>query len=199
LAPYQQFQFASGDQISGTWTAIEGNSLKLQTIWDRTLELPSSTVTNVLFRNGKMVYLSDLEPAAVDEVPYFGRVMTYRRDQNLLGGPLKMKGKTYTKGLAVHSRCVLTFAVDGQFQAFKCLVGFDDPAGNRGHVICRVLGDGKELFAERDLRGDHDPKPLELPISGVKQLALEVDFGEEEDIGDRVIWADARLFRPNPN
>jgi len=26
-------------------------------------------------------------------------------------------------------------------------------------------------------------------------LRLEVDFGEDEDVGDRVIWANARLYR----
>jgi hypothetical protein len=65
----------------------------------------------------------------------------------------------------------------------------------RGRVACRVLGDGRELFAEKDLRADQEPRPLELDVAGVSQLTLEIDFGEDENICDRVIWAGARLYR----
>jgi hypothetical protein len=136
-----------------------------------------------------------MEPATVEQTPYFGRLLSYRRDQSLNGGNLKMKGKVYSKGLAVHSRCVLSYALDGQFTVFKTTLGFDDAAGSRGNVACRVLADGKELFSKPDLRADQDPQSLELPVQGVKLLSLEVDFGEDEDVGDRVIWAEARLFR----
>jgi hypothetical protein len=195
LAPYQVFQFATGDRISGLWNAIESDSFGVLATWGSQLDLPGNSVTDVTFRNGKMIYLSDLEPVAVEEVPYFGRVVPHRRDQNLDGGALKMKGKTYAKGLAVHSRCVLTYAIDGQFQSLKCLLGFDESAGDRGRVLCRVTGDGKELFADPDLRSGAEPKPLEVAVTGIRQLVLEVDFGAGEDTCDRVIWADARLFR----
>ncbi|MBI3463874.1 MAG: NPCBM/NEW2 domain-containing protein, partial [Planctomycetes bacterium] len=199
VEPYQIFQFTSGDKLSGSWTAIDGESLELLTPWNRRERVPAAAVSEVSFRNGKMVYLSDLEPATVEEVPYFGRLLTYRRDQNLFGQPLKMKGKTYAKGLAVHSRCTLSYQIDGRFATFKCLAGFDDSAGGRGRVLCRVLGDGKELFVEKDLRGDQEPRPVEVTIADVKQLTLEVDFGEAEDTGDRVIWADPQLFRSPTN
>ena len=136
-----------------------------------------------------------MEPAAIEQTPYFGRLWSYRRDQSLDGGNLKMKGKVYSKGLAVHSRCVLSYPLDGQFTTFKATVGFDDAAGSRGNVACRILADGKELFSKADLRAGQDPQLLELPVHSVKLLSLEVDFGENEDVGDRVIWAEARLFR----
>jgi hypothetical protein len=36
---------------------------------------------------------------------------------------------------------------------------------------------------------------LDLPVAGVKELVLEVDFGSDEDAGDRIIWGEPRLFR----
>ncbi len=194
-APYQVFGFVSGDKLSGSWEGIDQDGFSIKTAWGTAVRLPRGLLSDVAFRNGKMVYLSDMEPATVDEVPYFGRLLSYHRDQNLQGEPLRMKGKTYAKGIAVHSRCVLTYAIDGRFEQFRGVVGFDETAGNRGRVVCRVLGDGKELLAESDLRADADPKPFELGVAGVRQLTLEVDFGEAEDTGDRVIWADPRLFR----
>ena len=194
-APYQIFSLISGDRISGMWRTIDSDRFGMETLWGSPIDLPAGSVSDITFRNGKMVYLSDLEPALVEEVPYFGRLMSYRRDQNLLGDVLRVKGKSYAKGLAVHSRCVLNYAIDGQFETFRAVVGFDESAGTRGRVACRVLGDGKELFAEHDLRADADSRPLELSIRGIGQLTLEVDFGEGEDTGDRVIWADPRIFR----
>jgi hypothetical protein len=192
--PYQVFECLTGDRISGTWTALSGNSAELATPWGR-LSIPLPLLQQIGFRNGRLVYLSDLEPSSVEEVPYFGRRWHYRRDAGLEGGPLKIKGQVYPRGLAVHSRSVLNYAIGGQFQSFKATVGFDDAAGGKGRVVCRVLGDGRQLWSQSDLRGDQDPVQLDVSIAGVRQLTLEVDFGELEDTGDRVIWGGARMLR----
>ena len=56
-----------------------------------------------------MTFLSDLTPAKVEETPYFGHRFPWRRDVNLLGEPLKINGQSFDRGLAVHSRCILTY------------------------------------------------------------------------------------------
>ena len=58
-----------------------------------------------------------------------------------------------------------------------------------------MIGDGKPLFERPDFRGDEPPADLDLDVSGVKRLTLEVDFGEGQDVGDRVVWANPRLLR----
>jgi arylsulfatase A len=90
---------------------------------------------------------------------------------------------------------VLTYALEGEYQSFKCLVGFDESGRGRGQVICRVMGDGKELYADADLKATTEPKPIDIDVAGVKRLSLEIDFGAAEDTGDRVIWAEPRVFR----
>jgi hypothetical protein len=192
--PYQIAHLLSGDLLAGTWKAADEKQLEFETAAGKLL-LPRASVASVSFRNGKVTFLSDLDPGNVEETPYFGRLMSYRRDQSLSGGPLKLKGKAYSKGLAVHSRCVLSYALDGGYATLKALVGFDKSAQGRGRVTCRVLGDGRELFAEPDLAATAEPVNIDVSLAGVKELALEVDYGEGEDTLDRVIWADARLFR----
>lgn len=145
-----------------------------------------------------MTYLSDLEPSRVEETPYFGRRMPWRRDVNLNGGPLSIDGRTFERGLAVHSRCELTYDLDGRFATFEALVGFDDDARGLGRVDCRVFADDEELYADPDLRADATPVELSLPVDGARTLRLVVDFGPEQDTGDRLIWADARLYRAPP-
>lgn len=192
---HQVFYLTGGDRLAGLWKGIGPEALQVQASWGGEFSIPQNLISQVKFLNGKLSYVSDLEPAAVEEAAYFGRAMPYRRDKSLLGGPLKVKGKEYPKGLAVHSRSALTYNIDGQFKQFKSTVGFDESAGNHGRVLVRVLGDGKELFAQPALRADGEPAAIEAAIEGVKQLTLEVDFGELEDSGDRVVWADAKLFR----
>lgn len=113
----------------------------------------------------------------------------------LTGDALKMKGETFERGVAVHSRSSLTYDLDGRFETFEALIGFDDAARGKGRVTCRVFADGEEIYSAPDLRADAPPTPLKLPVASVQQLRIEVDFGRGQDTGDRVIWADARLYR----
>jgi hypothetical protein len=194
-AAVQVVRLKNGDTLFGNWQSLADGKITLQTSWNAAWEIPLENISEINTRNGNLVHLSDQQPAMVEQTPYFGRLMSYHRDESLDGGTLKMKGKTYAKGLAVHSRCVLSYALDGQFSMFKTTVGFDEAAGTQGNVACRVLADGKELFAKSDLRADQDPQSLELPVQGVKLLTLEIDFGQNEDVQDRVIWAEPRLYR----
>ncbi len=192
--PYQIAHLVSGDLLAGVWRKANDERLEFETA-SGNVSLPRSAVARIVCRNGKVTYLSDLDPVGVEETPYFGRLMNYRRDQSLDCQPLKLKGKAYTKGLAVHSRCVLTYALDCEYENFKATVGFDESSQGRGRVACRLLGDGRELFAAPDLAAAAEPANVAVSLTGVKQLTLEVDYGEGEDTLDRVLWADARLFR----
>jgi len=193
--PFQIFRLASGDAFSGAWLSQGEKTYRFKSAWGSEVEVPLEAVVEIIGRNTKMVNVSELTPVAVEQVPYFDRLIPFVRDMAWNNRPLKLDGKTYTRGLAVHSRCVLTYDLGGEFASFRAILGFDEEAGDRGRVVCRVIVDDKELFAKPDFRASEKPVPVEVPVKGAKQLRLEVDFGEEEDVGDRVIWANARLYR----
>lgn len=192
------FALAGGVAISGRWQDLDAKTWKVETPWGQMLNLPSADVQSVRFLGGRMTYLSDLKPGKVEELPYFGRRLSWRQDLGLLGEPLKVNGRTFERGVAVHSRCFLTYDLGGRYSTFEATLGFDDAARGKGRVDCRVVADGKELYANPDLRADGPPVTLKLPVEKVEQLKLLVDFGKGQDTGDRVIWADARLYRPEP-
>lgn len=194
----ETFVLPGGVVVSGRWKDLDTAVWKVETPWGQELKLPATEIQDVRFRGGKMTYLSDLKPSKVEETPYFGRRLSWRPDAGLLGGPLAMGGQTYERGVAVHSRCVLTYDLDRRFATFEALVGFDDDARGKGRVDCRIFADGKEIYANADLRADGPPVELTLPVEGAEQLRLQVDFGKGQDTGDRVIWANARLFRRPP-
>ncbi len=193
--PFHVVMLNSGDSIPGRWVALKEGNLEIETLWQSRFQVPTGEVAEIRSRNGRLTFLGDLDPISVEEVPYFGRVIHWARDQGFDDAPAKVKGKQPSRSIAMHSRSVLTYSLDEQFEKFKATLGFDDSAGTRGRVLCRVTVDGRELFVQKDLRSDQDPIGVEVPLHGAKQFALEVDFGEAEDIGDRVIWAEPRLFR----
>jgi NPCBM/NEW2 domain len=100
--------------------------------------------------------------------------------------------------VAVHSRSVLTYDLNGRYATFEALVGFDESSRGQGRVDCRVFADDKEIYANPDLRASDPPARLSLSVAGADQLRLVVDYGRGQDTGDRVIWANARLYRPAP-
>ncbi len=193
--PYQLFRLSSGDILSAAWLALGEKTCDVKLAWGRDVALPRDAVVEITGRNTKMVNLSEMTPLSVEQVPYFDRLVPWVRDKAWNNRPLKLDGKTYTRGLAVHSRCVLTYDLGGEFATFRAILGFDEEAGDRGRVVCRLVVDDKELFAKPDFRAGEKPLPVEVSVKGAKRLRLEVDFGEGEDVGDRVIWANARLYR----
>jgi hypothetical protein len=196
---HQSMQFAGGDEsLPGAWTSLadDGKTLGVRTLWGEPLSVPAAKVTTVAIRNGRLVYLSDLAPGGVEQVPYFDRVIPFRTDVSLTGTPLRLSDGPTTRGVAVHARCVLHYDLGGTFDTFRSRVGFQQPEGKRGRADVRVLGDGKVMFEKLDARGDQPPTDVEVRVAGVKRLTLEVDFGPEEDVGDRVVWGDAKLMRP---
>lgn len=189
------FALPGNATISGTWKEIKADGWTVETPWGQEVKLPPNEVQSIRFQGGKMTHLSDLKPSKVEETPFFGRRISWRRDVGLTGGPLKINGRPHERGLAVHSRSELTFDLEGAYETFEVLVGFDDEAKGKGRVDCRVFADDKELYANPDLRADQPPTPLKLSVAGASQLRLLVDFGPDQDVGDRLIWADARLHR----
>lgn len=194
---YQTVYLMNGDRISGQWTGIRGTTLDIEAAASgQKLSLRVPEVVEFLFHSPRFTYLSDLQPATVEEVAFFDRTLPFRCDETLSGGPIRVGGHEYLKGIAMHSRCVLTYEIGGEYAEFLARLGFELPAGRLGRAAVRVAGDGKELFADGDFRAEAAPQPVRVSVTNVNELTLEVDFGENDDVGDRVLWADARLVRP---
>jgi hypothetical protein len=192
---HQVIHFTDGEQLSGHWTALANNVLTMETDQRKPANFALSALTAIDFRNGRLAYISDMTPSKVEQTPFFDEVIPYKTDTALGGGPLRLADKVYDKGLAVHSRCVLEYDLGGRFDRFKTMMGFESGAGALGDAVVRVLGDGKALYENNRAKGTDSPVAIDLDLTGISHLTLEVDFGEGQDVGDRVVWADARAVR----
>lgn len=158
------------------------------------LDLPWQHVQRLSVRSDRLVYLSDLEPTAVEQTPALSRKWEWLRDRAPLGDGIQLPGAKYRRGLVLVPRTKLTFDVGARFDWFEAQVGIDERAAAQADAIVRVRGDGKILFeAEHVRRGA--VLPVKVAVQGVRQLVLETDFGESLDVGDHCAFADARVRR----
>ena len=173
----------------GKWQAQLASGVELQA---------ETGVFRVLdFSLGKVLYLSSIEPRAMDHTEWWDEAFvnfTYRRNRNFDGRPLRLGGKTWQRGLAIHSLTTLTYRMGGDYRRFVALAGIDDDIRNYGDVDLIIRGDGKPLF-QGTAKVGQPPQPLDLDVTGVVELEITVDFGRNESIGDRLHLVDARVTK----
>ncbi|HZU96445.1 MAG TPA: NPCBM/NEW2 domain-containing protein, partial [Planctomycetota bacterium] len=204
---------ADGSSVSGAVSKFESGKLELEHTLDK-LSIPSKEMLELFVLNGAFVYLSDLEPTNVEERFPDGlerqqELYGWKRDKEVVeGSRLRLGGRTYDKGLGVHSYCALTFKLNGAYKEFRTVIGLDDTTKylsypGVGSVTFRVLvGDekngmkpAKELpEGKRKKRGDA-PEELSVNVEGVDQITLVADYGNYMHILGRADWADAHLVK----
>ncbi len=176
-------------RLLGSKLSLSGRSIQADSV-------DLSAVAEIRFLSDRLVYLSDLEPSGVAQAGMFDVGFPYRRDHSAAGGPIRLGETSFSRGLGLHSRCELTYRLEGKYATFAATVGIDAAGGTRGRATLKVLGDGKELLA-LDLRGGEPPVPVRRDVTGVQELSILADYGADSiDVGDHVDLAEARLIKP---
>jgi hypothetical protein len=194
---------ADGSRWQARSIRLDGDLLRWSTPSGLEITCPSQEVVRIDFSQGKIVYLSDLEPESIEWTPYFGspqqlpalaQLFAPRTDRGLEPGPLLLDGKPYQKGLALHSRTSLVYRLPGRFRRFKATAGVDDRVRPRGNVRLLIHGD-ERLLVETTITGTDPPQQLDLDLTGVRRLAILVDFGDDLDVADHLDLCDARVVK----
>jgi len=187
LADGSELRLPSLSFADGRLTAQDG-----QTRW--TVE--SGALRSVILRSDAYAYLSDLVPTEVTTQPFLDVVWPPRMDTCANAEPMRLDGRTYRKGIGMHTRTVMSFGLGRRYRRFFATVGIDDSVGHLGKVVFRVLADGRKVFESDALAGGDDAVPLDVAIDGAETLTLVADFGSEiVASGNYADWADARVVR----
>ncbi len=174
----------------------DGATLTGTTLFGAALSVPLAKVAALDLFGGKAVHLSELKPSRYDYFPYLDERWEWSRDADVTGLDLRVAGSTYDRGVGLHSRSRLSYAVPKDGRRFEAVVGLDDRTGREGSVRVRVLADGKplDLGGDRELTADA-PLSVRVDVAGAKELTLEVDFGKGGPVQDHVDWVDARFVK----
>lgn len=186
------------DSILASSATLNGETLAVTTPAGAKFEFALPQLTRLDYSKGKLAFLSDLEPSRVVQTSTEDRVDVFRRDRNLDdSGPLRIKGVTYAKGLAIHAYAELEYDLNGEYREFKAVAGIDDAVGGiEGPTILRIEGDGKELLKLTLTRKDKiRAYPIALNIKDVNKLRIIVSSGDLLDLGKHLDLADAQVSK----
>lgn len=184
----------NGDQLFVRSVVWSDDQWRLTLPGDKAVTLPADALRTIDFSLGKIVYLSALEPREVKHTPFFNFEWDYQRNRSLVGRPLMIGSRVFQRGLAIHSRTLLRYRLGGEYRRFTATLG-PDPDLDYGTARLVISGDGKPLL-ETDVDARQPPRPIDLPVEGVVELSILVDFGRDQlDNGDRVHLGDAKVVK----
>ncbi len=189
-------ELANGSEFSGTLKRADAQSIVVDSSTGATVQLPIARIVKLRFRGDRLVYLSELKPAAERTEGLVHAPWPVQRDKSVTGSEISIDGRRFERGLGVHSRTELSYAIDGQFERFVATIGIDDAVRPLGDVVMRVEGDSKVLFDSGPVTGSDPPRDVVVDVAGVRMLTLIVDYGAGLDVSDQADWANARLIRP---
>lgn len=189
-------ELSNGDVLMAASVSGSDDRLQARLASKQEITLPLQQLRAIDFSEGKLRYLSQMEPRDVKYTPYFDTVWEFRRNTNMDGGPLRLGNKVYTRGLCIHSKTLLKYRLGGDYRRFQALTGIDHLVAANGLGDCRLVisGDGKTLL-EADVKAKDSPRSLDLDVTDVVTLEILVDFGGNLDISDHLDLADAKLVK----
>ncbi len=183
-----------GGRISFTSPSADETTLTGTTVFGARLRVPLCDIAALEPIQGNFIYLSDLKESKYSFQPFLDSIWPFTLDGNVAGHDLLLAGSTYDKGIGMHSQSRLTYRLPGAYRRFEATAGLDDKDGRGGAVRLRVRAGGRTLL-DRTVTSRDGAIPVSLSVEGMRELALEVDFGRDGDVRDVVNWADARLVK----
>lgn len=161
----------------------------------RHVRIEPGDLNQVEVAGGRRDWLGAMRPSLYEFTPYFGRSWPHRVDANVTGGPLVLRGRTFRRGIGLHSACRISWDLGGRFVRFSALAGIDDSGGQYADADLIVRVDGREIQRMTGLRAGAEPRAIILSVENGKELTIEVEFGKRGDVQDRVNLVNAALFR----
>ncbi|WP_066874456.1 NPCBM/NEW2 domain-containing protein [Clostridium mediterraneense] len=139
-------------------------------------------------------YLSDFEWESAET--QWG---TPRKNTNIKG---KVNGaiKDFDKGLGIHANGKIVYSLEGkEYDRFIAQVGVDAgiQAQNNSSIKFNIIADGEILTTTSVLKYADGLVQIDVPVSGVKELVIEVDNAENGNTSDHGVIANPKLITSN--
>ena len=192
----------AGSRIQVASMTLADGTLRLTTPAGAVLPLPLERVSAMAF---PARYLSDFKPEHIlfetrlreprGVAARIAQRYQPRFDRALEAGPMRLAGREYAKGVALHSRSEVTWLLTEPFVKFSAVAGIDDRVRPQGNVRLTIRGDDRVLL-EQNVQGSDAPLPISLDLTGVTRLKITVDFGDDGiETGDYLDLCDPRLYK----
>jgi NPCBM/NEW2 domain len=190
--------FADGSRLNGNLQDWQNGNLTLK-LREKTVIVPAQHLSRLEIRSDRLRFVSDIESLVVESKPIFSPTRPWQRNLSVEGNPLMLqmeggKRQTFRRGVGVSAYSKLVVPNPGKFEKLLGWVGIDAETEGRGNCRVLVRGDGITLF-DRQILGNAPALPLDLDVSGVEQIELIVEPGEQFDLSDHVDFANLRMTK----
>lgn len=201
----------SDENISASALTFDGVQFQVTTGWGQSLQIPADRLSRIDYSSGRIHYLSDLAAVREDfsgidpEGSLFAGLIDQQTARLMYGPrrnttidprlPLRLRGRRFDKGLCIHSRTQMVWALDRRYTSLEALIGVDDEVAfnQSSKVSLRITGDDQVLFDEV-LGSQDEPRPLKLNLENVATLTILVDYADNDSSCDWLDLADAKLI-----
>ena len=170
------------------------------TVSDVKAELAENAISKFDFAAGSVKYLSDLDPASLEESGTDPE--HYQKDRNLDRGPIRLradpadaKTNQFAKGLTLHAKTLIAYELKGQYKVFKGIAGADASVETES-AIRLTIDDGTQVLYKGVIKKGDKPVDLNLNVQNVDRLRILVESdGGVLDLGNQLSIADARVLK----
>ena len=113
-------------------------------------------------------------------------------NRSVVSNALSIGGEAFGHGVGTHAPSRAVVRLDERPTRFQARVGLND-TGRRepGTVEFVVLGDDTPLFRSGLMKGGDPARPVDLLITGVTAVTLQVTDGGDHNYSDHAVWAEA--------
>ena len=201
IAAGTQVELTDGSLLNGSLQKVEQGTLTLNITSTQTIQIPWASVARLEMQSDNLVYLSSLDPIAVQQKSIFAPQRSWQRDRSIESNPIRLQHPEksspiiYRKGIGTQSYSELEFANTNRFERFQAVTGIDAETQGRGDCQMSVYADGIKLWSQR-VTADTPPQKVDVDISGMATIKLIVEPGEQFDLADHANWADAKFVKP---
>ena len=195
--------FNRQSQINGVIQTLSDGQLAISLTAEVSISVSFERVRRIDIQTDNLAYLSILKPVAVEQQTIFSLQRSWQRDASIEGNPIQLNyygdsgsrvTRPFAKGLGMQSYSSLQFANDKEFTRFKATVGIDAETNGRGDCVMKVVSDGISLWSSR-VTATQDPIAVDVDITGMQNIELIVEPGEQFDLADHADWANARFVK----
>jgi hypothetical protein len=183
-------RLADDSLVTGSALATSAGGKLALTLAAGKREVPLASVTSIEQINGPVNWLSSRRPVENVQTPLLDTARPARMDRTVAGKPIRFADRTYARGIGVTPYSRITWdlpAAGGSYKAFRTQYAIDGLAPY-ADVTVRVKIDGKTVHERTGFTaGELSPVVL-VPLNNAKQLTLEVDFGGNYNVQDRLNW-----------
>lgn len=193
---YSVLTLSDGSTIYAVSISSDGDLIIAESVGRFDISIPVTALRKLQFYDSHRVDLTKIEPAVTKITPFLSNRHEPKRNRNVTGGLLSLRGQLLPTGIGVMSGTSQTWELNRNYSQFRATVGIDDAAQGTGSVVFQVFVDDNPAWQSDQVVGTS--ARIEIPpvdLTNADELSLVVTFADRGNVSDYANWCEPVLLR----